>query len=79
MVPDVDEAGPVEDDKKDSPKSILTHASPGNFKDIGITSGMINALSVYFREKTPLNIENRLIAHCFCAFKKTDSDNLMKR
>lgn len=38
VVPDIDEAGPVEDDKKDSPKSSLTHTSSGNFKDIGIAS-----------------------------------------
>ncbi|KAJ9552455.1 hypothetical protein OSB04_016500 [Centaurea solstitialis] len=33
VVPDIEEDGPVEDDKKDSPKSSLTHTSSGNFKD----------------------------------------------
>nr|XP_043633976.1 uncharacterized protein At5g08430-like isoform X2 [Erigeron canadensis] len=41
VVPDVEESEPLEDDEKDekeSPKSILTHTSSGNFKDIGISS-----------------------------------------
>lgn len=45
VIPDIEEAEPLEDDKKDnkdSPKSILIHSSSGKFKDIGITSGMIN-------------------------------------
>lgn len=41
IVPDIEEPGPVEDDKKEnkgSPKSILTNSSSGIFKDSGITS-----------------------------------------
>nr|XP_043607846.1 uncharacterized protein At5g08430-like [Erigeron canadensis] len=41
LVPDVEETKPIEDDKKDekeSPKSILTRTSSGNFKDIGTSS-----------------------------------------
>ncbi|XP_023736062.1 uncharacterized protein At5g08430 isoform X1 [Lactuca sativa] len=41
VIPDIEEAEPLEDDKKDnkdSPKSILIHSSSGKFKDIGITS-----------------------------------------